>query len=158
MLPIEEALGTRNPSNRLVIKERFLYLDLDKNSIQPTRLFEPDDDKGVGAVVVSVVFRPVAVDLDTFDFGKGVGWVLEIRLNGQRSPLCFSSALRLELRRPSFCTETVVGRVKGAQARRKRRVLREYKERISIGRRRDPSGGPVRSPTQYEHVCGRPLL
>jgi hypothetical protein len=72
MLPIEKALGTRNLSNRLVIKERLLYLDLNKNSIQPTRLFEPDDDKGVGAVIVSVVFRPVAVDLDTFDFGEDV--------------------------------------------------------------------------------------
>ena len=49
-------------------------------------------------------------------------------------------------------TATVVGRVRGARARQKRRVLREYKARVNIGHRMDPGGGPVRSPLHYEHV------
>lgn len=69
MNPIEQALGSRDRSNRLVIKEKTLFLDLNKNGIQPKGLYEPEHDHGVGAVVISVVFRPIVVDLSSFDFG-----------------------------------------------------------------------------------------
>lgn len=60
--------------SRLVIKQQWLHLDLQKVAKAPEGLLEPDLDHGVGSICVSVVFRPVPVHTENFAYGKGASF------------------------------------------------------------------------------------
>lgn len=84
--PAAGRLGPHGEDRRHVLRRQWLYLDRTKRGYCPSNgLVSPDSDHDIGRICVSIVFRPITVDDNTFAYGwidhaniKAIGVPLEM--------------------------------------------------------------------------------